>query len=218
MFRSFAVLACSSLMLVSQPALAATQIFNFTIVDPAAGLGAGPFGSVSVTESAGSLIFTETLAAGFRIHDGNANHNAFAFSILGDPAVTVSNLTAGFAAINLSAGSNASAPPFGDFFTAIDCTACGPGFGGGFSGPLSFTVSSSGALSLASLGFNTIGANNIFFTSDVVNANGLTGNVGAVRAAPAVPEPATWAMMLIGFAGTGVALRRRRPANLRQMA
>ena len=27
---------------------------------------------------------------------------------------------------------------------------------------------------------------------------------------PAVPEPATWAMMLVGFGGMGVALRRRR--------
>uniref|UniRef100_UPI003982F4AA PEPxxWA-CTERM sorting domain-containing protein n=1 Tax=Phenylobacterium sp. TaxID=1871053 RepID=UPI003982F4AA len=26
-----------------------------------------------------------------------------------------------------------------------------------------------------------------------------------------VPEPATWAVMLVGFAGIGAALRRRRP-------
>ena len=26
-----------------------------------------------------------------------------------------------------------------------------------------------------------------------------------------VPEPTTWALMLVGFAGMGVALRRRRP-------
>jgi hypothetical protein len=26
----------------------------------------------------------------------------------------------------------------------------------------------------------------------------------------AVPEPATWAMMIIGFGGAGVAIRRRR--------
>jgi PEP-CTERM motif len=33
----------------------------------------------------------------------------------------------------------------------------------------------------------------------------------------AVPEPATWAMMLIGFAGVGVSLRRRRvPATMRE--
>ncbi|HEX6784543.1 MAG TPA: PEPxxWA-CTERM sorting domain-containing protein [Sphingomicrobium sp.] len=34
----------------------------------------------------------------------------------------------------------------------------------------------------------------------------------------AVPEPATWAMMLLGFAGIGVAARRRRGAGLAQIA
>jgi hypothetical protein len=37
-------------------------------------------------------------------------------------------------------------------------------------------------------------------------------NVG--QAASAVPEPSTWAMMLIGFGVTGLALRRRRRAQL----
>ncbi len=32
--------------------------------------------------------------------------------------------------------------------------------------------------------------------------------------APAVPEPATWAMMLLGFGGIGMAMRRRRRATL----
>jgi hypothetical protein len=35
---------------------------------------------------------------------------------------------------------------------------------------------------------------------------------------PPVPEPATWAMMLIGFAGIGVAMRRRRKPVLAQLA
>ncbi|MES2903826.1 MAG: PEPxxWA-CTERM sorting domain-containing protein [Pseudomonadota bacterium] len=36
---------------------------------------------------------------------------------------------------------------------------------------------------------------------------------------PAVPEPATWAMMLIGFAGVGYSMRRRRRADwIRQAA
>jgi len=43
----------------------------------------------------------------------------------------------------------------------------------------------------------------------------LTGNV-SIR--PAVPEPATWGMMLIGFFGVGMALRRRRQPALAQLA
>ena len=35
---------------------------------------------------------------------------------------------------------------------------------------------------------------------------------------PPVPEPATWTMMLVGFAGIGVAMRRRRKPVLAQLA
>jgi hypothetical protein len=33
-----------------------------------------------------------------------------------------------------------------------------------------------------------------------------------------VPEPATWALMLLGFGGIGMALRRRRKPALAQLA
>jgi len=212
---TLSILASAATIAFASPTLAASQIYNLTIADSAAGLGSGPFGTVSVTENAGSLLFIETLAAGYRIHKGNANHNAFSFSILGDPNVTVSNLTAGFAAIDTSPNSDVSSPPFGTFFTAIECTtACGPGFGGGFAGPLSFTLSSTGSLSLSSLGFNKINSNNIYFTSDLVNSNGMTGNVGATAGIGAVPEPTTWALMLIGFGAAGISLRRRKPVTL----
>ncbi len=36
--------------------------------------------------------------------------------------------------------------------------------------------------------------------------------------APAVPEPATWAMMLLGFGGMGLTIRRRRNAAIPQIA
>ncbi|NVD44296.1 PEPxxWA-CTERM sorting domain-containing protein [Qipengyuania atrilutea] len=42
--------------------------------------------------------------------------------------------------------------------------------------------------------------------------NQIVGSVGTVNGA--VPEPATWAMMLLGFAATGMAMRRRKQANV----
>ena len=59
----------------------------------------------------------------------------------------------------------------------------------------------------ASCRTGAVGCRNIVATSatfDVIEA--------------AVPEPATWAMMLIGFGAMGVQLRRRRPALLLQTA
>lgn len=41
------------------------------------------------------------------------------------------------------------------------------------------------------------------------NASSFDGNVNFVAAAPPVPEPATWAMMMIGFGVVGWQLRRR---------
>jgi len=39
------------------------------------------------------------------------------------------------------------------------------------------------------------------------------------RAGPAIPEPATWAMMILGFFGAGCAVRRRNePARAHRVA
>lgn len=51
-----------------------------------------------------------------------------------------------------------------------------------------------------------------------VSNNGIATPVtGFIRTA-AVPEPATWGMMLLGFAGIGFAMRRRRQPTLAQVA
>jgi len=45
------------------------------------------------------------------------------------------------------------------------------------------------------------------------NSTGLS-NVALYRTGSAVPEPATWAMMLVGFGAAGYSLRRRRKVTL----
>ena len=49
-----------------------------------------------------------------------------------------------------------------------------------------------------------------------LNQNGFSNAVYVTP--PGVPEPATWAMMLMGFGVAGFALRRRRPALIKQVA
>ncbi len=80
------------------------------------------------------------------------------------------------------------------------------------------------------LGFTTASgvSANLFVTNDTayrVNTQGaglltglVTARVSPVAITAAVPEPATWAMMLIGFGGIGVAMRRRKTVAAPQFA
>ena len=212
--RNFALLAAASFAaLAATPVSAQVATYSLSVDGSSDGLGSGPYGTITVTQNAnGTLSFVETLFDGFRIHGGNDNHDAAAFTLIGDPSLTITGLTAGFITENTGSGTSDSEPPFGSFQTSIACdTACGTGFNGGFAGPLNFTVGAASPLTLASLGYNVFNGQNIYFTSDLVIANGNTGNVGATLVTtPSVPEPATWAMMLVGFGATGVAMRRRR--------
>ena len=70
-----------------------------------------------------------------------------------------------------------------------------------------------------SLGIST-NAIDVAFSNFALGTNVLNGNiiVGHSEAMAAVPEPASWAMMLLGFAGIGFVARRRRPKPLVQIA
>ena len=75
-----------------------------------------------------------------------------------------------------------------------------------------------GASAGASLTLNFAGASYFLASSGVQapgnNANSIFWDIGDVQSngAGGVPEPATWAMMLVGFGGLGAVMRRRRTA------
>ena len=61
------------------------------------------------------------------------------------------------------------------------------------------------------------GADSFSFSGNTLSVNfraTTPGDYVRVLTAPAVPEPATWAMMLLGFFGIGTAMRRK-PAQVR---
>lgn len=55
-------------------------------------------------------------------------------------------------------------------------------------------------------------------TSTITIGNGQGVSNAQIFATGAVPEPATWAMMLLGFGGMGMTMRRRRKPALAQIA
>jgi hypothetical protein len=56
------------------------------------------------------------------------------------------------------------------------------------------------------------------YTLTINGDNRSTGSLGGTVTINAVPEPGTWAMMLVGFGAAGVAMRRRRTPVLARAA
>jgi hypothetical protein len=76
---------------------------------------------------------------------------------------------------------------------------------------VNFATLSTGTQEFRNLLNQTIvaGANNTLFVSGTTGGNAaFSGNL-SFAAASAVPEPATWGMMLIGFGAVGYSMRRR---------
>jgi hypothetical protein len=201
--------------ILSLPRAAEASTFDLTQNGSAVfGAGSGPYGSVAVTDNGnGTLSITETLNSNYDFNrNNNAQHMALTFD-LSATTIMISSLTAGFtvnsgvlaSSVWTVTSGNLNNTPEGSFdFAIIAPTATNN------PGPLSFTISdAANNLTLSSLEFAV--ANNgdhIFFASDLANAAGVTGGVGAL--ASAVPEPSTWAMMVLGFAGVGFMAYRRK--------
>ena len=99
----------------------------------------------------------------------------------------------------------------------VNCSGCGVSLDG-----TPFSLNSSGGLDVFTLSPALLADGGTshqlsvtgYFVSGPTASYAGTFNANSVP----VPEPATWAMMLVGFAGIGMALRRRRQPVLAQIA
>ncbi len=178
--------------------------------------GVTPFGTVTISQATtgADVIFNVQLGSPYFFNDTNQLqafvwNQTFAGTILN----TVANpLQSGF-----SIDGAQSEDGFKNFSQSL-----------GYSGPktvqlLTFeeTVNSSFLLSSSSFALSTgDGGTKAFFAADVTTtfATGAsnTGPVGGLTISTAVPEPSTWAMMILGFMGVGfMAYRRRGQPSLR---
>ena len=77
-----------------------------------------------------------------------------------------------------------------------------------------FSLMSTGTLDVFTLNptLLTTGLHTLSVTGNIVTGPSASYSGTINFNTPAVPEPATWAMMLLGFGGIGFMMRRRRPA------
>jgi PEP-CTERM motif len=200
-------------LLVLTVGLASASTITFTLdqngCSGGGGCGTPPFATVTLTDNgSGASAFvtvTETLAASERYAGGGAGE-ALEFNVAG--AITITNLTPNF----IIGPAPDSASAFGAFLESVQCSTCVGGNAGNPSGPLSFHVGSATGVTTASFIAN---AGGYFFASDIVGANGNTGNVAAFGGGGGgtlggVPEPLSLFLMGGGLLGVGIFGKFRR--------
>jgi hypothetical protein len=216
---AIAVTAVGLLALVPNGAQASIVdlTYNLNLDNCTGGCGASNYGTVHITgdtttESTVGLLVDVNIDAG-QLHSSNGLYT-FVFNPVGiGLSVTIDPSTPNFT--SLGAGSYHE-DGFGNFTWAIQSTASNQG--GGLAGTeLLFTITStSGLISFGTTTSNSgpngtaNGGNDpiaVAFAASITNDG--TGAVGATLV-PVVPEPATWAMLILGFAGIGFMAYRRR--------
>ena len=211
MGKSFGIGAAVALAMTLLAASSAQAAVYLLTLDGCTGsCGTAPYGTVTVTPDAtnvGSLDVLVQLAPGVQFNGaGNSpTHTAVAFDLVGNPAVTIQNISNANFVPNVPLAT-ANDAPFGAFGYTLDWN--GPNGNPTGVTSLSFEIfTAGGPLTLGSTLYN---GQSLVFAADVLG-NGNTGNVAAVLSA--VPEPATWAMLLVGFGLIGAGLRTRREEN-----
>jgi hypothetical protein len=193
------------------------------------------FGEVTLTEvGANEVDVSVTLTNGLSLFintgspNGGGTHNPFLFNTVDSDAVTILAPVGTF----FDAGRGTwDGTPFGTFTNQIGCCDNRNGQAHGQDDPLNFSVVDNSGLTFAGIGATfsntgkvlTLGTGDHFlsntggwwFAADIYD--GATGQTYEVAARDAfvlagVPEPATWALMIIGLGGVGALLRRRRSA------
>lgn len=217
-----ATAALIGLTAFAAPASAATVLYNFTL-DGLTGspLPAGPYGTISVNDFGGTsqLDFDVKLAPNFFFNDSKS-FQAFDY-LLGGSVTNVSITTTGFTDAGLGSYTAPGIVTNGDttkFNYAILCASlCAGGNPNGTINELIFSVTGSN-LSVGSISdTNNHPGLPIYFAADIAYEGGpsvLTGNIGATISGGAVPEPETWALMLLGFGGIGLMLRARKRGGI----
>ncbi len=237
MNRTMIVAGLVGLSIFAAAAPANALLYNLDVACGSCGPLAS-FGTVTATNDGSNLKIVIDLADGvFFNNAGNREktHNALLFNIdnaiAGTSKVSFLGLGNALGVANTYISASTPNPETAGHLTAPPLTSANPTFdyhllfkntsvngnhaANGF-GDLTFEIANK---SVADLDFNHVncgagcrnpGIYDIWFAVDLWDSKAnVTGYVGATLS-PAVPEPSTWAMTILGFAGVGFLVSRRR--------
>jgi len=175
--------------------------------------GLSNYGTITVSGTT-TLDIVIDLASNVFFNPNGNGLDTVAWDLVNNPLISTS-LPSGWAVNGVQSPGSNHEDGFGDFDYMINITN-----GSTSTHHLEFFVTGSGvnAGNTLTLDHNVADNQNIFFSVDVIGSNGKTGVIGATACTEncgviiqgGVPEPATWAMMLVGFGGMGALLRQRR--------
>lgn len=215
-------MAAGGLLLSAASALAG-PVYTFTT---SVGVQPSNVGTITLTQINSTTVdvfvdLTDTTlpAPQYGFINTGGPHTPFAFTLAGtESGVSATFLQPSggaytFGLFSLST-SNGDATPFGTFGISINSTA-GNGSSNAYYGDLDFRVTRTSGLSTDDFIAN---AQLAYFAADLTNGQDTGSQAWMTRVVAAVPEPSTWAMMILGFAGVGfMAYRRRNQATAFRM-